>query len=71
MQLEILLRTIEGTLSGKFFKSLETALINLPQDYRSIGKHILSVYKIFSNFTVNMINKLIKGQDISYVLNYL
>jgi hypothetical protein len=58
-------------ISPKFIKLVESCLLTNPNDYRSIGQLVLTSNKIFANFNVTMINKLIKGQDIAYVLKNL
>jgi hypothetical protein len=57
--------------AGKFIKLVENCLLTNPHDYRSIGQLILTSSKTFANFNVALINKLIKGQDIAYVLKNL
>ncbi len=52
-------------------KLIEEALSSKVDDSRSIGNHIITTNNIFANFTIDKINKLIKGQDVKYVLNHL
>jgi hypothetical protein len=65
--LEVVLEGLQK-ISPKFIKLIENSLLMNPNDYRSIGKVILTSNKVFNNFSVTLINKLIKGQDINYVL---
>ncbi len=54
-------------------KFIEIVQNNLAKsdDPRSIGKLILSEQQIFAKFKIQAINRLIKGQDIKYVLEHL
>jgi hypothetical protein len=45
--------------------------LKVSDDDRSIGKVVLTSQKVFANFKVEMINKLIKSQNIDYVLDNL
>lgn len=58
-------------ISPKFTKTVESCLSTNSSDTRSIGKIILTSSKTFANFNVAERNKLIKGQDIAYVLKNL
>jgi hypothetical protein len=58
-------------ISPKFIKVVESCLSTNSSDTRSIGKIILTSSKTFANFNVAERNKLIKGQDIAYVLKNL
>ena len=55
----------------KFVKLIEQNLDNNPNDQQSIGRVLLTTNKVFSSFVTSMINKLIQGKDINYVLENL
>jgi hypothetical protein len=69
-QLEAVLDEIPKA-GPKFIKLIEQQLDNNPKDQQSIGRVLLTTNKVFSNFVTSMINKLIRGKDIDYVLDNL
>jgi hypothetical protein len=58
-------------INPKFIKVVESCLSTSTTDTRSIGKIILTSSKTFANFNVAERNKLIRGQDIAYVMKNL
>jgi hypothetical protein len=69
-QFEIMLDEIPKS-GPKFIKLIEHQLDNNSNDRQSIGRVLLTTSKVFSNFVTRMINKLIRGKDIDYVLEHL
>jgi hypothetical protein len=55
----------------KFTKLIEQSLDNNADDHQCIGRVLLTTNKVFSNFVTSMINKLISGKDINYVMKNL
>jgi hypothetical protein len=55
-------------VSPKFIKMVENSLLNKPNDYRFIGKLILTNHTVFSNFTVIVFKKIMEPQDFDYVI---